>query len=72
MSLPSNMGSLRKQFYFTMLYTTAVVFSFMNSTIYWFITRRPGMTIPGTPPPPQISGLPGHPGLPIDDGEVWG
>ncbi|KAH7131584.1 hypothetical protein B0J13DRAFT_106838 [Dactylonectria estremocensis] len=40
MSLPSNMASLRKQFYFTMFYTAAVVGTFMNSTIYWFITRR--------------------------------
>lgn len=39
MSLPHNMGSLRKQFYFTLFYSTATVFSFMNSVIYWFITR---------------------------------
>jgi hypothetical protein len=39
MSLPSNMASLRKQFYFTMFYTLTIVFAFMNSTIYWFITR---------------------------------
>ncbi|KAH7127467.1 hypothetical protein EDB81DRAFT_662623 [Dactylonectria macrodidyma] len=40
MSLPGNMASLRKQFYFTMFYTAAVVGAFMNSTIYWFITRQ--------------------------------
>ncbi|POR33502.1 Uncharacterized protein TPAR_06280, partial [Tolypocladium paradoxum] len=40
MSLPRNMASLRKQFYFTMFYSTCVVFSFMNSTIYWFVTRQ--------------------------------
>ncbi|KAH8168752.1 hypothetical protein LIA77_10878 [Sarocladium implicatum] len=39
MSLPRNMASLRKQFYFTMFYTLTTVFAFMNSTIYWFITR---------------------------------
>jgi hypothetical protein len=39
MSLPRNMASLRKQFHFTMFYTLTVVFAFMNSTIYWFITR---------------------------------
>ncbi|KAL2203843.1 hypothetical protein CC79DRAFT_1371864 [Sarocladium strictum] len=39
MSLPSNMASLRKQFHFTMFYTLTTVFAFMNSTIYWFITR---------------------------------
>lgn len=33
------MGSLRKQFHFTMFYTLTTVFAFMNSTIYWFITR---------------------------------
>ncbi|KAK5996770.1 hypothetical protein PT974_02112 [Cladobotryum mycophilum] len=40
MSLPSNMGSLRRQFRFTMFYTTTVVFSFMNTALYWFITRQ--------------------------------
>lgn len=40
MSLPSNMGSLRKQFYFTLFYATATVFSFMNSAIYWFVSRQ--------------------------------
>lgn len=39
MSLPRNMGSTRKQFYFTMFYTTATVFAFMNTLIYWLITR---------------------------------
>ncbi|KAF7552657.1 hypothetical protein G7Z17_g4184 [Cylindrodendrum hubeiense] len=42
MSLPRNMASLRKQFYFTMFYTATVVACFMNSTIYWFITRQRG------------------------------
>ncbi|KAH8675096.1 hypothetical protein BGZ61DRAFT_361294 [Ilyonectria robusta] len=40
MSLPRNMASLRKQFYFTMFYTATVVACFMNSTIYWLITRQ--------------------------------
>ncbi|UKZ80309.1 hypothetical protein TrVFT333_008067 [Trichoderma virens FT-333] len=39
MSLPRNLASLRKQFYFTLFYFTTVVFSFMNTAIYWFITR---------------------------------
>lgn len=66
MSLPNNMGSLRKQFRFTVFYTTAVVFSFVNSTVYWFVTRQqdqPGFTDPS---PPQESGAPGE--LPI----IWG
>lgn len=40
MSLPRNMASLRKKFYFTMFYTATVVACFMNSTIYWLITRQ--------------------------------
>lgn len=57
MSLPSNMGSLRKQFYFTMFYTATTVFAFMNSTIYWFITRQQlNGPPPSDPPPPQESG----------------
>ncbi|PHH75286.1 hypothetical protein CDD80_2503 [Ophiocordyceps camponoti-rufipedis] len=40
MSLPRNMGSLRKQFYFTLFSATTAVFSFMNTAIYWFVTRQ--------------------------------
>lgn len=40
MSLPRNMASQRKQFYFTMFYSTSSVFAFMNSVVYWFITRQ--------------------------------
>ncbi|KAG5928135.1 hypothetical protein E4U42_001195 [Claviceps africana] len=40
MSLPRNMGSQRKQFYFNLFYSATTVFCFMNSTIYWFITRQ--------------------------------
>ncbi|TWU71246.1 hypothetical protein ED733_002266 [Metarhizium rileyi] len=40
MSLPQNMASQRKQFYFSMFYIGTTVFCFMNSTIYWFITRQ--------------------------------
>ncbi|KAM0343376.1 hypothetical protein ACHAPU_008554 [Fusarium lateritium] len=40
MSLPKHMGSLRKQFYFTLYYTICAVFAFANSTIYFFITRQ--------------------------------
>ena len=34
------MASYRKQFYYSMFYTASSVFCFMNSTIYWFITRQ--------------------------------
>ncbi|KAH7473794.1 hypothetical protein FOMA001_g12004 [Fusarium oxysporum f. sp. matthiolae] len=40
MSLPKHMGSLRKQFYFTLFYTITAVFALANSTIYFFITRQ--------------------------------
>ncbi|KAM0555862.1 hypothetical protein ACHAPJ_006261 [Fusarium lateritium] len=40
MSLPKHMGSLRKQFYFTMFYTIAAVFAFTNTTVYFFVTRN--------------------------------
>lgn len=63
MSLPDNMGSLRKQFYFTMFYTTANVFSFMNSTIYWFITRQQNQADAREPAPPQESGSPSGEGI---------
>ncbi|RFU77251.1 hypothetical protein TARUN_4974 [Trichoderma arundinaceum] len=61
MSLPRNLASLRKQFYFTMFYITTVVFSFMNTTIYWFITRPHELEEAGedqfrdamAPPPPD-------------------
>ncbi|KOS21878.1 hypothetical protein ESCO_002058 [Escovopsis weberi] len=39
MSLPHDLGNLRKQFRFTLFYTVVVVFAFMNTTIYWFVTR---------------------------------
>ncbi|KPM42174.1 hypothetical protein AK830_g4388 [Neonectria ditissima] len=54
MSLPRNMASLRKQFYFTMFYTAVVVASFVNSVIYWFITRQND----GEPPEPQPTPAP--------------
>ncbi|GAB0136647.1 hypothetical protein EsDP_00004942 [Epichloe bromicola] len=40
MSLPRNMASQRKQFYFNLFYSATIVFCFMNSTVYWFITRQ--------------------------------
>ncbi|KAM0257359.1 hypothetical protein ACHAQJ_004446 [Trichoderma viride] len=50
MSLPRNLASLRKQFYFTMFYITTVVFSFMNTVIYWFITRPHDLQNAGNDP----------------------
>lgn len=40
MSLPRNMASQRKQFYFNLFFSATTVFCFMNSTVYWFITRQ--------------------------------
>ncbi|EFY95902.1 hypothetical protein X797_010896 [Metarhizium robertsii] len=40
MSLPRNMASQRKQFHFNLFYIATTVFCFMNSTIYWFVTRQ--------------------------------
>ncbi|KAG6029049.1 hypothetical protein E4U40_000725 [Claviceps sp. LM458 group G5] len=40
MSLPENMGSPRKQFYFQLFHSATTVFCFMNSVIYWLITRQ--------------------------------
>lgn len=51
MSLPRNMASLRKQFYFTMFYTTATCFALMSANIYWNITRPYG---PGSDGPPEL------------------
>lgn len=39
MSLPNNMGSPRKQFYFSMFHTATTVFAFMNTGLFWFVTR---------------------------------
>ncbi|CAI6092887.1 unnamed protein product [Clonostachys chloroleuca] len=76
MSLPRNMASLRNQFYFTLFYATAVVFSFMNSTVYWFITRQNDAGEPEEPPPLDLvstSALPALPDTPFSDlfGEGW-
>lgn len=38
MSLPRNMASLRKQFYFTLFYFTTSVFAVTNTILYWFVT----------------------------------
>jgi hypothetical protein len=51
MSLPRELANLRKQFYFSLFYTTTVVFAFMNTVIYWFITRPHKFeTAPGSDP----------------------
>ncbi|TFB05000.1 hypothetical protein CCMA1212_003198 [Trichoderma ghanense] len=39
MSLPRDLGNARYQFYFTLFYFTTVAYAFMNSAIYWFVTR---------------------------------
>ena len=62
------MGNLRKQFTFTMFYTATTVASFMNSTIYWFITRQAaaGNDPAAEPAPPRASDIP------AGEGVVWG
>ncbi|ODA76850.1 hypothetical protein RJ55_07366 [Drechmeria coniospora] len=74
MSLPRNMASLRKQFYLTMFYTTATCFSFMNTTIYWFVTRPhdagsgdPSELMAGAPSSVEATHLPGMPTAPFGD-----
>lgn len=68
MSLPNNMGNLRKQFYFTLFYTATVVFNFMNSTEYWFVSHQQlsGDPTEPTPEPPRTSSVPG------EEGVTWG
>lgn len=58
------MASLRNQFYFTLFYATAVVFSFMNSTVYWFITRQNDAGEPEEPPPLDLASTSALPALP--------
>lgn len=67
MALPSNIGSLRKQFHFTMFYTTTTVFTFMNSAIYWLVSRQFKGGDPTEPIPPQATGAPE-----TEDYVVWG
>lgn len=57
MSLPRNMASLRKQFYFTLLYFTTCVWAVTNTALYWFVTLPHNDAEDGTPPPPQPSGV---------------
>ncbi|KAL7792128.1 hypothetical protein V8C37DRAFT_402540 [Trichoderma ceciliae] len=74
MSLPRNLASLRKQFYFTMFYTATVVFSFMNTAIYWFITRQHDLEkAPDTTPPITRNLGQGNPGEDkAGEGKLWG
>lgn len=69
------MGSLRKQFYFTLFYVVTVVFAFMNSLIYWIITHQqkapakpaePPKPEPEKPKEPEPSVAPGPEGI------IWG
>ncbi|KAH6678777.1 hypothetical protein F5X68DRAFT_245184 [Plectosphaerella plurivora] len=57
MSLPSNMASLRKQFYFTLFYFTTCVFATVNTILYWFVTLPHNDSDGGSPPSPQPSGV---------------
>ncbi|WYZ35312.1 hypothetical protein EsH8_I_001588 [Colletotrichum jinshuiense] len=57
LSLPRDMTSLRKQFYFTMFYTITTVLTFMNTVIYWFVTLEHDDKTNGEPPKPQPSGV---------------
>ncbi|GKT54420.1 hypothetical protein ColTof4_13787 [Colletotrichum tofieldiae] len=56
LSLPYDMTSLRKQFYFTLFYTVTTVFTFMNTVVYWFVTLEHDDKGTGEPPQPQPSG----------------
>ncbi|KAF6843139.1 hypothetical protein CMUS01_02419 [Colletotrichum musicola] len=56
-SLPYDMGSLRKQFYFTMFYTVTTIFTFMNTLIYWAVTLPHNDASDGEPSQPQPSGV---------------
>jgi hypothetical protein len=67
MSLPSNMGSPRKQLYFTLFYTVASVFAFMNSTVYWFVSRQFQGGDPTEPAPPHQTGA-----AEIEEYVTWG
>ncbi|KAH7368247.1 hypothetical protein B0T11DRAFT_295926 [Plectosphaerella cucumerina] len=60
MSLPSNMASLRKQFYFTLFYFTTCVFATVNTILYWFVTLPHNDAEDGEPPSPQPSGVSGQ------------
>ncbi|KAI8273391.1 hypothetical protein K4K59_010818 [Colletotrichum sp. SAR11_240] len=55
-SLPYDMSSLRKQFYFTMFYTVTTVFTFMNTCLYWFVQLPHDDNGNAEPPQPQPSG----------------
>lgn len=55
-SLPYDMSSLRKQFYFTMFYTVTTVFTFMNTCLYWFVQLPHDDNGNAEPPKPQPSG----------------
>ncbi|KAK1995661.1 hypothetical protein LX36DRAFT_724860 [Colletotrichum falcatum] len=56
LSLPNDMASLRKQFYFTLFYTITTVFTLMNTVVYWFVTLEHDDRGAGEPPQPQPSG----------------
>ncbi|OLN88351.1 hypothetical protein CCHL11_00016 [Colletotrichum chlorophyti] len=56
LSLPYDMSSLRKQFYFTLFYTVTIVFTFMNTVIYWFVTLPHDERGGNEPPQAQPSG----------------
>lgn len=60
MSLPSNMASLRKQFYFTLFYFTTCVFATVNTILYWFVTLPHNDAGDAEPPSPQPSGVSGQ------------
>uniref|UniRef100_L2FNZ2 Uncharacterized protein n=1 Tax=Colletotrichum fructicola (strain Nara gc5) TaxID=1213859 RepID=L2FNZ2_COLFN len=55
-SLPYDMSSLRKQFYFTIFYTVTTVFTFMNTCLYWFVQLPHDDNGNAEPPKPQPSG----------------
>ncbi|KAM0321570.1 hypothetical protein ACHAQA_010060 [Verticillium albo-atrum] len=57
LSLPFNMGSLRKQFYFTLFYFLTSVFAIVNTILYFLVTLpHEGSGDGGSPPDPEPSG----------------
>lgn len=57
MSVPRELSSLRKQYYFNLFYAATCVATFINTFYYWVITRPHNLE--GQPEPPSASSTPG-------------